>query len=107
MRRRKWVRSSENVRIKSSEGTSHQPYEKRHVDGTGETLSSSLPPGVDQSQSQSQCQGKLNGLTAPGVASKRRRGHRHCKLLAASPPRYPQVGKIVEGDEIEEVKTSY
>jgi len=43
MRRREWVRSSENVRIKSSEGTSHQPYEKCHVDGAGETLISSLP----------------------------------------------------------------
>ena len=76
MRRREWVRSSENVRIKSSEGTSHQPYEKRHVDGTGETLSSSLPPGVDQSQSHSQRQGEVNGLTAPGVANKKRRRRR-------------------------------
>jgi len=60
MRHREWVRGSENVRTQSSEGTSHQPYEKRHVEGTGETWSSSLPPGVDLIQSQSQCQGKGN-----------------------------------------------
>ena len=122
MRRREWVRSSENVKIKSSEGTSHQPYEKCHVDGAGETLSSLLPPDIDQSQSQSQGQSQRLNRTrrrqqrtpkaspvegAEGVASMRRRGHRQCKLSAASPSRYPQVGKTVEGDEIEEVKTSH
>jgi len=40
------------------------------MDGTGETLSSPLLPGIDQSRSQSQCQGKVNGLTAPGIAKK-------------------------------------
>ena len=75
MHRREWVRSSENVSIKSSQGTSHQPYGKCHVDGAGETLSSLLLPGVDQTRSQSQCQGKVNGLTAPGIA----------KTLKASP----------------------
>jgi len=78
IRRREWehfFRSSENVRIKSSEGTSHQPYGKCHVDGAGETLSSPLPPGVDQSRSQTQCQGQVNSLIAPGIA----------KTLKASP----------------------
>ena len=45
----------------------------------------------------------------------RRRGRRQHETLRASPtqvaavppPRYPQVGKTVEGDEIEEVETSY
>ena len=76
MRRREreqLVRSSEDVRIKSSEGTSHQPYRKCHVAGEGETLGSLLPPGVDQSQSQ--CQGQVNGSIAPSIA----------KTLKASP----------------------
>jgi len=71
MRRREWehlVRTSENVRIKSNEGTSHQPYGKCHVDGAGETLSSPLPSGVNQSRSQSQCLGQVNRLIAPGIA---------------------------------------
>ena len=33
------VKGSENFKIKSGEGTSHQPYGKCHVDGAGETLS--------------------------------------------------------------------
>jgi len=76
MRRRErehLVRSSENVRIKSSEGTSHQPYGKCHVAGEGETLSPPLPPGVDQSPSQRQ--GQVNGMIVPGIA----------KTLKASP----------------------
>jgi len=65
-------RSSECVRIKPRKGTSHQPYEKRHVAGKGKTFSSPLIPGVDQSRSQSQCQGEVHGLTAPGIAKTQR-----------------------------------
>ena len=36
------VKSSENVKIKSSRGTSPQQYGKCHVDGVGETLVLSL-----------------------------------------------------------------
>jgi len=120
MRRREWVRGSENVRTKSSEGTSQQPYEKRHVDGMGVTWSSSLPQGEVHdltaqgvaSRRRQRCRQHETlhaspGEGAKGVASMRRWGHRHGKLLAVSPPRYPQVGKTVEGDEIEEAKTSH
>ena len=78
MRRREWehlVRSSENVRIKSGEGTSHQPYGKCHVDGAGGTLSSPLSPGVDQIEVKVDAKVKVNRLIAPGTA----------KTLKASP----------------------
>ena len=77
-------------------------------------------PGVDQGQGQSQCQGKDD---AQGDASVRRPRHRleghkgrrqretsrasPTKISARLPPRYPQVGKTVEGDEVEEGKVSY
>jgi len=32
MRRRKWIRGTVGVRIKSNDWTSHQLYKKRHVD---------------------------------------------------------------------------
>jgi len=32
MRRRKWIRGTVGVRIKSNDRTSHQPYKERHVD---------------------------------------------------------------------------
>jgi len=102
MRSREWVRGTGGVRTKSSDRTSHQPGKKRHVDGTGETLSSSLSSGVDQGQGQSQYQGKDN---AQGDASMRRprrrqegrKGRRQHETLRASPtqvsavppPRYP------------------
>ena len=91
------------------------------MDGTGETLSSSLSSGVDQGQGQSQCRGKDNAQGDASMRRPRRRQERHkrCRrrqheTLPASPtqvsvvppPRYPQVGKTVEGDEIEEVKAS-
>ena len=47
MRRRKWVRGTARVKSRSSDWTFHQPYKKRHVEGTGETLSSTLSSGVD------------------------------------------------------------
>jgi len=73
-------------------------------------------PGVDQSQ----CQGKDDAQGDASMRRPRRRLGRHkgrcqretsraspTKVSAASPPRYPQVGKTVEGDEIEEGKVSY
>ena len=76
-------------------------------------LELSLSLGVDQGQGQSQCPGKDN---AQGDASMRRPRHRQerrkrrrqhetlraspTQVSAVPPPRYPQVGKTVEGDEI-------
>ena len=77
MRRQEWehlVRGSENVKIKSSEGTSHQPYEKCHVDGAGETLSFPLRQ-VSRPQASTRVEVKVNRLIALGNA----------KTLKASP----------------------
>ena len=98
--------------IKANDETSHQPYKKRHVDGTDKTLSSSLPSGVDQGKNQSQRRSKGNarGVTrkdVKGDASVRRHGRRQPKYQLASPPRYPQVGNTVEGDEIKESTVSH
>ena len=98
--------------IKSNDGTSHQLYKKRHVDGTDKTLSSSLSSGIDQgkNQSQSRSKGNARGVAlkdVKGDASVRRHGRRQPKYQLASPPRYPQVGKTVEGDEIKEGKVRH
>ena len=68
----------------------------------------------------SQCQGKVNALGDANMRRPRRRQGRRrrrrqhetlrvspIQVSAVSPPRYPQVGKTVEGDKIEEVETSY
>ena len=70
MRRRERVRGTVGVRTKSSDSTSHQPCKKRHVDSTGETLSSSPSSGVDQGQGKD---------SAQGDASMRRCGRRQPK----------------------------
>ena len=92
------------------------------MDGTGETPSSPLPQTLTKIEVKVDAKVNVNRLIAPGiaktlkaspvedaegVAGMRRRGRRPYELLAASPPRYPQAGKIAEGDEIEEVKTSH
>ena len=76
-------------------------------------------PGGDQGQGQSQCQGKDDAqgdasVRRPRRRSKGRKGRRQreksraspTQISAGPPPRYPQVGKAVEGDEIEEGKVS-
>ena len=95
--------------IKSNDGTSHQQYKKRHVDGTDKALSSSLSSGIDQGKNQSQCRSKGNARCVArkdvkGDASVRRHGRRQPKYQLASPPRYPQVGKTVEGDEVKKAE---
>ena len=100
------IHTSSATWIKSNDGTSHQPYKKCHADGTDKTLSSSLSSSVDQGKDQSQRRSKGNARgvarkDVKGDASVRRRGRRQPKISAGSPPRFPQVGKTVEGDEIE------
>jgi len=83
MRRREWehlLKGSENVKIKSSEGTSHQPYGKCHVDGVGETLSFPLrqvlrPQASTRVEVKVNAKVKVNRLIAPGIT----------KTLEASP----------------------
>jgi len=79
MRRREWehlVKGSENVKIKSSEGTSHQPCEKCLVDGAGETLNFPLrqvprPQASTSVEVKVNAKVKVNRLIAPGIASMR------------------------------------
>ena len=73
--------------IKSNDGTSHQPYKKRHVDGTGKTLSSSLSSSIDQGQGQSQGQGKDN---ARGVACEDTKGDAGVRRRGRCQPKYQQ-----------------
>jgi len=61
------------VKIKSSKGTSHQPYGKCHVDGAGETLSFpprqvSRPHASTRVKVNVKAKAKVNRLTAPGTA---------------------------------------
>jgi len=106
--------------IKSNDWTSHQLYKKRHVEGTGRTLISSLSLGIDQAQGQSQCQGKDDAQGDATMRRPRRRLERHkercqretsraspTKISASLLPRYPQVGKTVEGNKVEEGEVSY
>ena len=73
--------------IESDDGTSHQPYKKRHVDGTDKTLSSSLPSSVDQGKDQSQCRNKGN---ARGVARKDVKGDTSVRGRGRHQPKYLQ-----------------
>ena len=105
------INTSSATWIKSNDGTSHQLYKERHVDGTDRALSSSLPSGIDQGKNQSQCRSKGNARgvarkDVKGDTSERRHGRRQPKYQLASPPRYPQVGKTVEGDESEGSRVS-
>ena len=83
------------------------------MDSTGKALSSSPSSGVDQGQSKDNAQGDAS-MRRPRRRQERRKRRRQHETLRASPtqvstvppPRYPQVGKTVEGDEIEEVKAS-
>jgi len=83
MRRREWkhlVKGSENIKIKSSEGTSHQPYGKCHVDVAGKTLSFQLrqvppPQASTRVEIKVNAKVKVNRLIAPRIA----------KTLKASP----------------------
>ena len=89
--------------IKSNDRTSHQPYRRCHAEGTDRTLSSSLLSGVDQGKNRSK--GNAQGVArndVKGDDSAGCRGLRQPKNRLASPPRYPQVGKTVEGDESKE-----
>jgi len=83
VRCREWehlIKGSENVKIKSGEGTSHQPYGKCHVDGAGETLSFPLrqvppPQASTRVEVKFNAKVKVNRLIAPGIV----------KTLKASP----------------------
>jgi len=83
MRHREWehlVRGSENAKIKSSEGTFHQPYGKCHVEGAGETLSFPLrqvphPQALTRVEVKVNARAKVNRLITSGIA----------KTLRASP----------------------
>ena len=95
--------------IKSNDGTSHRLYKERHVDGADKALSPSQPSGIDQGndQRQSRSKGNARGVArkdVKGDASVRRHGRRQPKYQLASPPRYPQVGKTVEGDEVKKAE---
>jgi len=77
-RREHLIKSSENVKIKSSRGTSHQQYGKGHVDGVGETLGFPLkkmsrPQALTRVKAKVNAKAKVNRLTAPGITKVGRR----------------------------------
>jgi len=86
------IHTSSATWIKSNDGTSRQPYKKRHVDGTDKTLSPSLSSSVNQGKNQSQCRSKGN---ARGVARKDVKGDASVRRRGRRQPKYQQ-GRLLD-----------